>query len=449
MLKKLLILGVALSLAALTSWAQEENVSTKTETHITTVKTTSTSEVNKVVETTKTNTIPKRLNAALFIINNLDSSLQDQSDIFRSVLSSRLAKTGFSIINQDVVMEALKKNELADQNDVLGAVSQQSTALSLAETMGADYLIVARLIAYELEEVNYNRGQTATEMTVHKLHIGYEVLLGDNGSSFLSGAISPQRADRRTADISIVSNNYLIGLMNEAADQIADELQTKLARLKTANAVPVPTRTLMPFTVNCVLADLSLAPLTMPLFWINNDGTLTVPDQGVKNASIYANGAIVELDGAMIGTTPGTFDAKPGLHKITITRKGTKPITRTINIKRQSLKPQELNISVAATEEEVAKLKESILFYQDLLERNQEREIALHKAKAEIRTIDTDNAVKLRLSEAEAERIKGYAKMLEQSGFRVDARSNYQGKSPYDGGVINWMDINKNTLFDH
>jgi hypothetical protein len=140
-------------------------------------------------------------------------------------------------------------------------------------------------------------------MDIYKLHVGYEVLTGDNGSSFMSGAISPQKVERTTENLAVYDSDRMLELMGEAADQISLEIQGKLNELKVAQAVPVPERVLMPFTVNCVIADLSLAPLTMPLFWVNNDGTLGTPEKGVKNLSLYADGAIVELDGVMIGTT--------------------------------------------------------------------------------------------------------------------------------------------------
>jgi hypothetical protein len=50
-----------------------------------------------------------------------------------------------------------------------------------------------------------------------------------------------------------------------------------------------------------------------------------------------------------------------------------------------------------------------------------------------------------RLTDAEAQRIVSYGKMLEQSGYRVDIKANYQGKSPYDGGIMHWYEMNKNT----
>lgn len=390
---------------------------------------------------------PKRLYAALFVIDSMDCASEKQLDTFRSIVSSRMAQTGFSVINQDVVIEALRKEGLSLSPDTLGAITREGTALSLSELMGADYLIIARLLGYQTQRKSYSRGQIATEMDIHKLHVGYEVLTGDNGSSFMSGAISPQKVERTTENLVVYDSDRMLELMGEAADQISLEIQGKLNELKVAQAVPVPERVLMPFTVNCVIADLSLAPLTMPLFWVNNDGTLGTPEKGVKNLSLYADGAIVELDGVMIGTTPGTFEARPGVHKLTISREGNKPVVKTVNIKKQSSNPQEFNIAVSPTEAELQKLKEGILFFQKLLERNQRREIELARESAITDRIRAETDMASRLTDAEAQRIVSYGKMLEQSGYRVDIKANYQGKSPYDGGIMHWYEMNKNTLF--
>lgn len=117
------------------------------------------SEQNQKVEAPQA---PKRLYAALFVIDSMDCASEKQLDTFRSIVSSRMAQTGFSVINQDVVIEALRKKGLSLSPDTLGAITREGTALSLSELMGADYLIIARLLGYQTQRKSYSRGQIAT-----------------------------------------------------------------------------------------------------------------------------------------------------------------------------------------------------------------------------------------------------------------------------------------------
>src|SRR5574344_1288571 len=67
--------------------------------------------------------VPQRLYAALFVIDSMDCASEKQLDTFRSIVSSRMAQTGFSVINQDVVIEALRKKGLSLSPETLGTIT--------------------------------------------------------------------------------------------------------------------------------------------------------------------------------------------------------------------------------------------------------------------------------------------------------------------------------------
>ena len=381
----------------------------------------------------------KRLTAGLFVINSAPEC-QSLTDQFRSIVGSRLASTGFSVINQDIVLESLEKEGITNQENAYTRLLEEGTALSLAEAMNADYLIVARLLGTNKEQRSYQRGAVATDMNIYKLHVGYEVLVGADGSSFISGAITPQKTELITKDLSINNTDRLLELMGDAANQISSEIGEKLAALRVRNAIPANDNSYKIFTVNCVIADLSMVPLTLPHFWIAENGIIEIPEKQGQNLNIYADGAIVELDGVMVGTTPGTFEARSGVHKLSVTREGNKPVVRTVNIKKSSTTPQVFNIAVAPTSDVIQKLKENILFFQELVERNQ-------KLAIKRRESDNQMEINMMLTEGEVQKMYGFAKFLEQSGFRVEVSSNYTGKSPYDGSVLNLYHLNKDSFY--
>ena len=403
--------------------------------------------VNTVAITNVVN--PKKQNkaekytAALFVINNLNSSepeyviqdlspdvLQEQTDRFRNILSARLAKTGFNVINPDVVIETLRKANIPDDRNLYSKLQEQDTAHQLADIMNADYIIVARLLGLEVEERNYRgSGRIGTSMSTYTLYTGYEVMSGYDGASFLSGVSEPQRRERVTdpkSEAGVVktfSNNRMLRLYSDAAGEIADEIQDGFARLKKEKQIPSTKDTGESyFLVDCVLADLSMLPVTMPLFWVNNDGTIGIPEDGVQNVQIFIDGVDVEIDGITVGTSGELLESKPGIHKLKVNRSGMDPVVKTVNFKKKMTKekPQHFRFAVSPSKKEMNKLIEAVLFYQNLLERN--------------KTLDG----KLRLNDAEAKALEGYGKMLEQSGFRIDIAEKYAGRSPNDGVINNW-----------
>jgi hypothetical protein len=118
----------------------------------------------------------------------------------------------------------------------------------------------------------------------------------------------------------------------------------------------------------------------------------------------------VEIDGMVVGTAPGTFLVRPGVAKIRLSREGFKEWARTINV----YEGQVLSVSLQMDESGYARWRENISFLQDL----------------------KNGAI---ISEAEAELIRGKAKMFEQSGIRI----NYN----IDADKAPDVEINEKSLF--
>ena len=103
----------------------------------------------------------------------------------------------------------------------------------------------------------------------------------------------------------------------------------------------------------------------------------------------------VELDGIALGSAPGAFQAYPGLHKLRLSREGFDDWERTVNI----YDGQTLRVALQMSAAGYARWADTTAFLASL-----------------------DN--KRKLTDAEAEKIRGLAKFFSESHYRVDAKDN-------------------------
>lgn len=130
--------------------------------------------------------------------------------------------------------------------------------------------------------------------------------------------------------------------------------------------------------------------LSMPSFVMTNG----IPSFSNQCVPVFASGATVELDGILVGQTPCAIQAGRGMHELKVTREGLKPYTATINLTGQN----RYDVVLVPSEETLAKFNQQLAY---------------------IRKLDMTQKV----NDAELKVLEGYAKMLRQSGFRVDQRS--------------------------
>jgi len=130
------------------------------------------------------------------------------------------------------------------------------------------------------------------------------------------------------------------------------------------------------------------------LFIVNfghaGDGNIHVNIMADKAVPVQLT-ATIEIDGMAAGSTPARIRVAPGMHKLRLTRPGFEPVTLTINARDQ------LTLSPAMTMSAEG-----------------------FRRWREVRAFLTGLDVVRKLTDAEAERIRGYAQMLRQSGYMVN-----------------------------
>lgn len=374
----------------------------------------------------KSNAADAQRKIAIIVENRADASLNDKVSVLEDLVSSRVAGKGFSVISRDVAVNALKtystlgvsantksattvkatsspdhataKVEVgqADSAKIAAtpettqldqALSDNTTALRLAQNLGADYILIPSITGYGTEKKAYSGNGVQTLNTTHRLRVSYKIVEANEGGAVKGGSFVAESTSRDSAGLQVDSTDTLNGLLDEAAGQLADAI--------TASAKSLPTEVakaaMVTFKVACTMTDPRQQPIMISSVSVSADNKL------VSSAPVAAQpmDVTVELDGVAIGSAPGEFKARPGLHKIRLSREGFADWVRTVNI----YDGQSLRVALQMSPEGYAKWKDTTGFLADL-----------------------DNARKL--TDAEVKQIEGMAKFLSESHYRVDTKEN-------------------------
>jgi hypothetical protein len=326
---------------------------------------------------------PKR--AAIFIKNRVGDGFTNKLGAFEDLLVGEIADLGFRVISPQDSVKSLQtfanEQRLTDLDKLL---ESRTSATRLAQNMGVDYLVVISITTFGTEEQHLKRLDLGIDRTVadHLLRATYKIVDANIGDSLSAGTVSATKRVQQSPEATMkadVSNT----LLADAAQQIAGKLQAKGGTAVLADLSDKKEQAT--FLLACSMQDLSVPEVVK-----GEDGDLVLAGNRYKLEPISVT---VELDGVVVGTAPGEFTAAPGIHTIRLSREGFKDWERTINVKDG----QRLNVALTLTDEGRAYWFQMAEFFAKL--KREER-----------------------ISEADAELIRGVAQKMRQSGIRVDKK---------------------------
>lgn len=268
------------------------------------------------------------------------------------------------------------------------ALSDSTSALRLAQNLGADFILIPSLTTYGTDKRTYNGDGISTVNVTHTLRVSCKIVEAGEGGAIKGGMATASKTIRQTGNLQVDSSEVINDLLDDAASQLADALVSAAGSLP----VEVAKNKQVEFSIACSMTDIKDQPITVP------NVQLTANNRVVKtNAPIEVQplDVTVELDGIAIGSAPGTFQAFPGLHKLRLSREGFKAWERTVNI----YAGQKLRVALQMSDAGFARWQENLAFLQ-LLQDDQ------------------------KLTDAEAKRIEGIAKFFSESHYRVDTKEN-------------------------
>ncbi len=269
--------------------------------------------------------------AVIFVQNQAGAELNGQIESLTNQLAARLTEKGFSIIDRRDVMakfsESPERNKtnvmtikafeqllLTGKSDTrLDDALSSGSALRIAQMLHVNYVIMATINSLGTEVRTFKGEGTAygtnNQTTIFNLQLTVKVLDGGQGSSVYGDVVMASERIAVGQNISIITTDIHPRLIEAAAIKIAENIVDKIQNIRSIKVI--------------------------------------VPN-GV-NFTVKSNikGANVELDGVVIGSTPGKFRASPGIHQLRITKEWLTNWERSVNI----IPDQTFNITLELSDE--------------------------------------------------------------------------------------------------
>ncbi len=342
-------------------------------------------------DTTGSTTAQPLRKTAIIVENRAGAAFDDKVSVLEDLLESRIAGEGYSVLSRDVVTRALKNYSTGvNPNSGLTALDRSlednTSALRLAQNLGADFVLVPSITTYGTEKKTYNGEGIATVNVIHTLRVSYKIVEAGAGGAIRGGTVVATKTIRQTPGLSEEDNDIVNELLDNAADQLADAIA------KNASSLPaeVTKDKMVSLRIVCTMTDPRQQPILISTLGITPDNHLVVTNQPI---AVQPMDVTVELDGVAIGSAPGTFQAMPGFHKLRLTRAGFETWERTINV----YNGETLRVALQMSPAGYARWKDTTDF---------------------LATLDANR----RLTDAEVKRIEGIAEFFKNSHYRVDTK---------------------------
>ena len=327
---------------------------------------------------------PQTYKVAIVTANRAGNVGDTELGALEDYVTGKVTNLGVQVISAETMLNAVGGMEPHAAKAKLDQEMEQATsAIRLAQTLGADYLMQVTLTGFDSNSRNVDAYGVKNTNEERAVRLTYKILDGNTGASLAADTVKAAKTFQQSKESSDARSNALNELLEEAAGKVATSLQRAIARGRIT--APAASAAAVTVTLTTEVAD-----LYVPDVRIGVENTISISESKFK---VSALSATVEVDGLAVGTAPGAVTAKPGLHKLRVVREGFKPWERTVNL-TQGLK---LAVTLEMADEAYAKWKDATAFMNDL-----------------------KNGAKL--TDAQVKELEGRAKMLEQSGFKVDTK---------------------------
>jgi len=121
--------------------------------------------------------------AAIIVENRAGAQLNDKVGVLEDLLTSRVAGKGFSLISRDAVINALNAHPSAGATKLDELLADQTSALRLAQNLGADFILIPSITTYGTEKKSYTGNGIATLNITHTLRVSYTIVEAGEGGA--------------------------------------------------------------------------------------------------------------------------------------------------------------------------------------------------------------------------------------------------------------------------
>jgi len=256
---------------------------------------------------------------AIFVKNQTRTpGMDDQVDGVRDRISAELAGAGLIVLDKAEIADGFNRFKITTAEERAGLVDGIFTGGStvrVAQMLGCEYVMLVSIIG--ASHTARMAGDKA--VTVYTLRMTTKVNEAANGSSVYGSnwtnklPVPGQYTDGGDA------MNYYQDLFDQWSTATGEEIAGKVATWR--RAAPVDTA-LVEFSVSSTVDELIQGL----------ESGVRAPNELLDEMRRLVGGVTVELDGATVGSSPGTFKATPGLHQLRVSRQWMRPWQQTVNI---------------------------------------------------------------------------------------------------------------------
>lgn len=342
---------------------------------------------------------------AIFVRNDSDEKLLSKKiDTLESNLSARLNNMGFGVISHNLVIKSLDnylnsddtkirnfvknlKEEILNKKSADKNLFESASGLRIAEIIGADYIVATSIASFGAEKKSFKGYGVKTDSIVYILQCNYNLFESSMGVGSTGGTSVASKTIRQSQNLKIESTD----IINELLDQVAGDIALQLEQKNKSGKIVAKQNSKTDVIFDCVLSDFSFPEIIL------ENGKYKV---GANSIPVGIKYITLEIDGIAQNANE-KLKLTRGIHVVRINQKDIEPIEKTINV-IENPDGQKFYFSLSLSDSARIRLKDDMAFIQAIKER----------AKA-----SDDRRI---LTEAEAERLRGCAKMLEQSGYKID-----------------------------
>ncbi len=256
---------------------------------------------------------------AIFVKNQTRvAGMDDEVDGVRDRISAELAGAGLIVLDKAEIADGFNRFKVTTAEERSGLVEGIFTGGStvrVAQMLGCDYIMLVSIIGAS----HTSRTAGDKPVTIFTLRMSTKVNEAAQGSSVYGSnwtnklPVPGQYTDGGDA------LNYYNDLFDQWATATGEEIAQKAPTWRRG---PAADTALAEFSVSTTVDELIQGL----------EGGVRAPNELLDEMRRLVGGVTVEIDGATVGSSPGTFKATPGLHQMRVTRQWMQPWQQTVNI---------------------------------------------------------------------------------------------------------------------
>ena len=262
---------------------------------------------------------PHNPKIAIFVKNQTQTpGMDDQVDGVRDRISAELAGAGLIVLDKAEIADGFNRFKVTTAEERSGLVEGIFTGGStvrVAQMLGCDYIMLVSIVGAS----HTSRTAGDKQVTVFTLRMTTKVNEAVQGSSVYGSNWTNKLPVPGQYTAGADELNYYNDLIDQWSTATGQEIASKVQTWRRAE--PADTA-LVEFRVSTTVDELVQGL----------ESGVRAPNELLDEMRRLVGGVTVEIDGATVGSSPGTFKASPGLHQMRVTRQWMQPWQQTVNI---------------------------------------------------------------------------------------------------------------------